>query len=115
MQAAAPEATAGHDSGAHRALRVITQRVVETVVQELNREDVKARVKDHVISPLIDILNQEDTKRRINEHIVLPLIRLLYTQLFPYLVLAALVILCGMIMWILMFTMFTLSYMRARH
>ena len=96
----------------NRTIRALTHRLVEAIVAELNRDEMRTCVHERVISPLIDIMNQEDTKRRVNEHVIGPLIRLIYTQMFPYLIVAAIVLLSGLVMWVLMFTMFTLTYFR---
>ena len=96
----------------NRTTPALTHRLVEAIVAELNRDEMRTCVHERVISPLIDIMNQEDTKRRVNEHVIGPLIRLIYTQMFPYLIVAAIVLLSGLVMWVLMFTMFTLTYFR---
>lgn len=98
--------------GKSKTIRLLTQRIVESVIEELNRDEMKTRVQDHIISPLIALVNQEDTKRRVNDHIIGPFIKLMYSQMFPYLIVAAFVLLSGLIMWVLMFTMFALTYFR---
>lgn len=98
--------------GKNKTIRLLTQRIVESVIEELNRDEMKTRVQDHIISPLIALVNQEDTKRRVNDHIIGPFIKLMYSQMFPYLIVAAFVLLSGLIMWVLMFTMFALTYFR---
>ena len=60
----------------------------------------------------MDELNQEDTRYKIKHHVIAPLVKLIYTQMFPYLIVAAIVLLSGLVMWVLMFTMFTLSYFK---
>ena len=72
-------------------VRSVTQRLIALAIEELNQSDTRTKIKDHVISPLI---------------------KLIYSQMYPYLILAAIVLLAGLIMWVLMFTMFTLSYFR---
>ena len=72
-------------------MRSVTQRLIALAIEELNQSDTRTKIKDHVISPLI---------------------KLIYSQMYPYLILAAIVLLAGLIMWVLMFTMFTLSYFR---
>lgn len=106
------KSSGGQEPCRNRTIRALTQRLVEAIVAELNRDEMRTCVHDRVISPLIDIMNQEDTKRRVNDHIIGPLIRLMYTQMFPYLIVAAIVLLSGLVMWVLMFTMFTLTYFR---
>lgn len=96
----------------NKTVRMLTQRLVEAIISELNRDEMKRCVNDRVITPLIDIMNQENTKKRVNDHIIGPLIRLMYTQMFPYLIIAAIILLSGLIMWVLMFTMFALTYFR---
>jgi hypothetical protein len=104
----------GGGTGNNKTIRVLTQRIVEAVIQELNREEMRTRVKERVIAPLIDIMNQDDTKKRVNDHVIGPLIKLMYSQMFPYLIVAAIVLLSGLVMWVLMFTMFALTYFRKR-
>lgn len=72
-------------------VRCITQRIVAMAIEELNQAETRVKIKDHVISPLI---------------------KLIYAQMFPYLIVAAIILLSALVMWVLMFTMFTLSYFR---
>lgn len=73
--------------------KVITNRVIDLIVAEMNKEETQQKIKWHIIKPLI---------------------RLIYSQMSPYLVMAAIVVISGIVMWILMFTMFTLSFFRGR-
>jgi hypothetical protein len=96
----------------NKTIRLLTQRIVESVIDELNQEEMKTRVQDHIVAPLIHLMNQEDTKRRVNDHVISPLIKLMYSQMFPYLIVAAIILLSGLVMWVLMFTMFAMTYFR---
>lgn len=44
--------------------------------------------------------------------ILVPLVNMIYDQIYPYLVMAAVIALCALVMWVLMFLMFTVSYFR---
>ena len=69
-------------------------------------------VTQRLVSLAIEELKQPDTIARINTHILRPLVRLIYAQLYPYLIVAAVVVLCALVMWVLMFLMFTVAYFR---
>ncbi len=81
----------GNNSNGRAVVRSVTQKLVALAIDELNQADTRAKIKDHVISPLI---------------------KLIYSQMYPYLILAATVLLAGLVMWVLMFIMFTMSYFR---
>lgn len=104
--------TSGSIDHKNKTVRLLTQRIVESVIDELNREEMKTRVQERIIVPLIHLVNQEETKKRVNDHIIGPLIKLMYSQMFPYLIVAAIILLSGLVMWVLMFTMFAMTYFR---
>lgn len=58
-------------------------------------------------------LRHPDTIASIKTNILGPLVRLIYAQIYPYLIVAAVVVLCALVMWVLMFLMFTVSYFRS--
>jgi len=83
------EDKSGCGSATQNVVRQITQRMVGMAIEELRRDEMRTKIRDHIISPLI---------------------KLIYCQMFPYIVVAAVVLLSGVVMWVLMFTMFALTF-----
>jgi len=76
-------------SATQNVVRQITQRMVGMAIDELRRDEMRMKIRDHIIAPLI---------------------KLIYCQMFPYIIVAAVVLLSGVVMWVLMFTMFALTF-----
>lgn len=69
-------------------------------------------VTQKLVALAIDELKQPETIRHIKDHILAPVVRLIYAQIYPYLIVAAIVVLCALVMWVLMFLMFTMAFFR---
>ena len=69
------------------------------------------RVLDLIITELHSVENQ----KRLKEHIIHPLIKMLYTQMFPYVLVMCSVILIILLTSLCTCTMFALFFFRSRH
>jgi hypothetical protein len=65
-----------------------------------------------VLSLAMDELRKDDTQRTVRQHIVDPLIKMLHTQLMPYLLLAAVVVIAILLMSMMTLTLSALFYFR---
>lgn len=91
-QTSAEGASSGPGGGCARALvRTLTQRAIGIAVDELHKPETQQRIKTQIISPLT---------------------RLIYTQLFPYVLAAIVVVTLMLLMSILSFAMFALFVSR---
>jgi len=80
-----------HATGGSKVVQIVTQRLISIAIEELKQPETISKIKDHILAPLV---------------------RLIYAQIYPYLIVAAVVVLCALVMWVLMFLMFTMSYFR---
>lgn len=84
----------------------------DTTTSTDHRREVVRSITQRVLAIAVDEMKRPDTKLKIQDHVIAPLIKMIYSQMYPYLIIAASVLLSGLVMWVLMFTMFTMSYFR---
>ena len=69
-------------------------------------------ITQRVVTLAIDEFKQPETIQKVKDHILAPLVKLIYAQIYPYLIVGAIVMLCALVMWVLMFLMFTMAFFK---
>lgn len=70
-------------------------------------------ITQKVVTLAIEEFKQPETIQQVKDHILAPLVKLIYAQIYPYLIVGAIVMLCALIMWVLMFLMFTMAFFKS--
>lgn len=69
-------------------------------------------VTQKVLGLAMDELRKDETQQTVRQHVVDPLIKMLHTQLMPYLLLAAVVVIAILLMSMMTLTLSALFYFR---